>query len=423
MSFSQTTATDKISNLTKRIRIIQGGTSASKTISIILFLIAMAQTDHEPTLTSIVSESFPHLRRGCIRDFLNIMQTHHYFKDAQWNKSESTYTFETGSKIEFFSADQAAKLRGGRRDRLFINEANNVSLEAFNELEVRTKEFVFIDYNPTTEFWAFTDIMPKRNDWEQIILTYLDNEALDISIVDSIEQRKQNKAWFQVYGMGLLGEVETRIYKGWQIIDEVPFEARLERFAIDFGYTNDPTAIVAIYYYNGGYIIDELAYQNGLVNKQIAGIIKAQPRLVMTIADSAEPKSIDELRLEGLTVLPSKKGQGSILQGIQFVQSQQISMTKNSINVIKEYRNYVWITDKDGKIINEPDHLFSHAMDSIRYGLNSINNPNKIAAYTHYPTSSQPRNNITPFQRILTDNLPPELKEEKKFAYTHTPRL
>ena len=409
--------------MSARIRIVQGGTSASKTISILLYLIAMAQTDETPTLTSVVSESFPHLRRGCIRDFLNIMQAHKYFKDAQWNKSESTYTFETGSKIEFFSADQAAKLRGGRRDRLFLNEANNITFEAFNELEVRTKDFIFIDYNPTTEFWCFTDIEPKRDDWEKIILTYLDNEALDDNIVNSIEQRRTNKAWFQVYGLGLLGEVETRIYKGWQIIDEVPFEARLERFAIDFGYTNDPTAIIALYYYNGGYIIDEIAYQNGLVNKQIADIIKAQPKRVMTIADSAEPKSIDEIRLEGVTVIPSKKGQGSILQGIQFVQGQQISVSKNSTNVIKEYRNYVWITDKDGKIINEPDHLFSHSMDAIRYAINSINNPNKLTAFTHYPNSSLPRNNNNAFQNIPQSDLPNEMKEEKKFAYTHVPKL
>ena len=220
-----------------------------------------------------------------------------------------------------------------------------------------------------------------------------------------------------------MGEVETRIYKGWQIIDEVPFEARLERFAIDFGYTNDPTAIIALYYYNGGYIIDEIAYQNGLVNKQIADIIKAQPKRVMTIADSAEPKSIDEIRLEGVTVIPSKKGQGSILQGIQFVQGQQISVSKNSTNVIKEYRNYVWITDKDGKIINEPDHLFSHSMDAIRYAINSINNPNKLTAFTHYPNSSLPRNNNNAFQNIPQSDLPNEMKEEKKFAYTHVPKL
>ncbi len=352
------------------------------------------------------------------------MQAHKYFKDVNWNKSESTYTFETGSKIEFFSADQSDKLRGARRDRLFINEANNISLDAFNQLEVRTKEFVYIDYNPTTEFWAFTDIMPTRDDWEQIILTYLDNEALSPEIVASIEQRKGNKAWFQVYGLGLLGEVETRIYKGWQIIDEVPFEARLERFGIDFGYTNDPTAIVAIYYYNGGYIVDELAYQKSLINKQIADIIKFQPKRVITIADSAEPKSIDEIRLEGVTVLPSVKGKDSVMQGIQFVQGQQISVTKNSTNVIKEYRNYVWITDKDGKIINEADHLFSHSMDAIRYAITSIRNPNQTTAHVHYAQSSAPRNNLNPTQGFQhMKELPPELKEQPKFAHTHVPRL
>lgn len=421
--FSETTATNRIQAMTRRIRIVQGGTSASKTISILLYLIAMAQTDDVATLTSVVSESFPHLRRGCIRDFLNIMQAHHYFKDANWNKSESTYTFETGSKIEFFSADQAPKLRGGRRDRLFLNEANNINFEAFNELEVRTKEFIFIDYNPTTEFWSFTDVEVNRNDWEKIILTYVDNEALDANIVASIEQRRNNKAWFQVYGLGQLGEVETRIYKGWQIVDEVPFEARLERYAIDFGYSNDPTAIVAIYYYNGGYIIDEIAYQNGLVNKQIADIVKATEKKSIVIADSAEPKSIDELRLEGLTVLPSKKGPGSILQGIQFVQGQKVSMTKNSINIIKEYRNYVWITDKDGKIINEPDHLYSHAMDAIRYGINAITNPNRNAAHVHYPgASATPRNNLTPFQRP-TDLAPELMEQAAKVAYTHYSKL
>ncbi len=416
----------------KRIRIVQGGTSASKTISILLFLIAMAQTDSVPTLTSVVSESFPHLRRGAIRDFLNIMQAHKYFKESCWNKSESTYTFETGSKIEFFSADQGDKLRGARRDRLFINEANNITLDAFNQLEVRTKEFVYIDYNPTTEFWAFTEVcgcgkegcIGQRTDTEHIILTYLDNEALSTEIVDTIEQRKGNKAWFQVYGMGLLGEVETRIYKGWNIIDEVPFEARLERFGVDFGYTNDPTAIVAIYYYNGGYIIDELAYQKSLINKQIADIIKFQPKRVITIADSAEPKSIDEIRLEGVTVLPSVKGRDSVMQGIQFVQGQQISVTKNSTNVIKEYRNYVWITDKDGKIINEADHLYSHSMDAIRYAITSIRNPNQTIAHVHYPSSSMPRNNLSPVQSFQNvKDLPPELREEKKFAYTHVPKL
>jgi len=409
--YSRTTATNKICSLTKRIRVVQGGTSASKTISILLYLIAMAQSDKTPTLTSIVSESFPHLRRGVIRDFLLIMTEHRYFRDDLWNRTDSIYTFETGSKIEFFSADQPSKLRGARRDRLFLNEANNMPYEVFEQLEVRTKEFIFIDYNPTVEFWALTELVGQREDVEFIILTYKDNEALDKSIVDSIEQRKGNKQWFRVYGEGLLGDVETKIYTGWQVIDDVPFEARRERYGLDFGYTNDPSAIIALYYHNGGYILDEVAFQKGLSNKQIADIIGNQEgRKAIVIADSAEPKSIDELRLYGLTVLPAKKGKDSVKQGIQYVQTQKISVTKRSLNLLKEYRNYVWQMDDDGKILNEPDHLFSHSMDAVRYAFSSLKNPLQASAHVHYSNAAAPTDHGMPTQG-------------KKFAYIHVPTL
>lgn len=378
--FSITTATQKIAGLTKRIRAIQGGTSASKTISILLYLINAAQTDKTPTLTSIVSESVPHLKRGAKRDFENIMKEHRYWKDSCWNATDSIYTFETGSQIEFFSTDNGDKLRGARRDRLFINEANNNTFEAFQQLEVRTKGYCFLDWNPSTEFWFYTDVLGKRDDVEHIILTYKDNEALDPAIVNSLEQRKGNKAWWQVYGLGQLGEVETRIYRGWQVLDEIPHEARLERYGMDFGYSNDPTAIVAIYYYNGGYILDEICYQKGLQNNQIASVLQNQPKAIV-IADSAEPKSIDEIYSYGITVLPANKGKGSVLQGIQYVQQQQISVTKRSVNLLKEYRNYVWITDKDGRIINEPMDLFNHGMDGTRYGLESLKPKTDIVDY------------------------------------------
>lgn len=368
--FQLTTATEKIAQLNKRIRAVQGGTSASKTISILLLLIHSAQSDKTPTLTSIVSESFPHLKRGVMRDFLNIMQQHRYYKDDQWNRSDFIYTFETGSKIEFFSADQPSKVRGPRRDRLFINEANNVPYEAFDQLEVRTKESIYLDWNPTTEFW-FYDQVVNRDDTEHLIITYLDNEALDPQIVASIEQRKNNKAWWRVYGEGKLGEVETRIFTGWQIIDEIPHEAKLERYGLDFGYTNDPTAIVAIYKYNGGYILDEVTYQKGLSNKNIADILLNQPK-ALVIADSAEPKSIDEIRSYGVNILPAVKGPGSVNQRIQWLQEQQVSITKRSTNGLKEYRNYVWVTDRDGKILNIPIDLFNHFLDAAGYGTQTL---------------------------------------------------
>jgi phage terminase large subunit len=370
--FRITTATQKIRKLSKRIRAIQGGSSASKTISIVLYLIDQAQRDEKPTITSIVSESLPHLKRGVMLDFLNIMQQHNYFVDARWNKSDFTYTFETGSKIEFFSIDQPRKVRGPRRDRLFINEANNTPFESFEQLEIRTKEFIFLDWNPTNEFWFYTEVQGKRDDVDHLILTYKDNEALEASIVKSLEQRMNRKGWWQVYGLGQLGEVEGKIYKGWQIVDELPFEARLERYVIDFGYTNDPTFIGALYYYNGGYIVHQLAFRKGMSNKMIADVILNQEKLALVIADSAEPKSIDELRGFGLQILGAEKGKDSVVHGIQMVQDQKMSITKSSVDVIHEYRNYLWVTDKDGKILNEPEHTYSHSMDGIRYGIVSL---------------------------------------------------
>lgn len=380
MIFQRTTATNKLLKLTKRIRGVSGGTSASKTISILLWLIDYAQST-QGELISIVSESFPHLKRGAIRDFLNIMESHKYFDDKQWNKTDYTYVFPTGSKIEFFSADQPGKVRGPRRDILFINEANNIHYETYTQLEVRTRKIIWLDWNPVQEFWWYTDVAPTQ-DVDFVILTYLDNEALEQSIIDAIESRKGNKNWWKVYGEGQLGEVEGKIFTGWEIVDEIPHEARLERYGLDFGYSNDPTVIIAIYKYNDGFILDEIEHRKGLSNRQIADIILAQEAKALVVADSAEPKSIDEIKSYGVSITPAIKGQGSVLQGIQYVQDQKISMTKRSLNLIKSYRNYLWQTDKEGKIINTPDHLFSDAMDAVRYGFsNYMGNINEYKDY------------------------------------------
>jgi phage terminase large subunit len=279
-----------------------------------------------------------------------------------------------------------------------MNEANNCTFEAFTQLEIRTKKGIYIDYNPTNEFWAHTDLIGREN-VDFIILTYKDNEALDPQIVKALESRQNRTEWWKVYGLGQLGEVEGRIYKGWQIIDEIPHEARLERYGLDFGYTNDPTAIVAVYYYNGGYILDEVCYQTGLLNKQIADILKGVP-LSVVIADSAEPKSIDEIRQYGITVLPTPKGKDSVRQGIQQVQWQKISVTKNSVNLIKEYRNYLWGIDKDGRFIspNMPEKgQADHALDAVRYAITSIKVPNTadVIAQMRNRIATQRRNILT----------------------------
>jgi phage terminase large subunit len=337
----------------------------------VINLVLSVYYDKKKTLTSVIAESTPHLKRGALRDFKNILQDHNYWKEDNWNATDSIYTFETGSQIEFFSADQSDKLRGARRDRCFMNEANNMSLDAFDQLEVRTKDFIFLDYNPTNEFWVYTDVMGKREDVEHIILTYKDNEALSPEIIQSIEARKGRKGWWQVYGEGQLGELEGKIYKDWEIIDEVPHHAKLERYGLDFGYSNDPSSIIAVYYYNGGYVLDEIIYQKGMSNKQIADAILNNIQ-ALVIADSAEPKSIDDIKGYGVSILPAEKGPDSVRNGIQLVQDQRISVTKRSLNIIKEYRNYLWETDRDGKILQTPEHQFSHSMDAIRYALVSL---------------------------------------------------
>lgn len=397
--FYQTTATKKIAKLKKKIRVVQGGTSASKTISILLYLIAKAQSDKKKTLTSVVAESTPHLKRGALRDFKNIMQDHNYWKDNSWNSTDSIYTFETGSQIEFFSADQSDKLRGARRDRCFMNEANNMTLDTFDQLEVRTKEFLILDFNPTNEFWIFTDVIPQREDVDYIILTYKDNEALSEEIIKSIEARKNRKGWWQVYGEGQLGEVEGKIYRDWVIVDEIPIEARLERRGLDYGYTNDPTAIVDIYKWNDAFILDEVAYQKGLSNKQIADIILNQEDNVLVVADSAEPKSNDELALYGVNIMAANKGKGSVNHGIQIVQNQKILITKRSTNIIKEYRNYMWMTDKQGKIINTPEDLWNHMMDAIRYAMETMNLSDGHSEIDEYLRAQARRNATTNFSR------------------------
>jgi phage terminase large subunit len=371
--FKAVTATHKLLKLDKRIRAAAGGTSASKTISILLILIDKAQSK-KGLLISVVSESLPHLKRGVMRDFINIMEGHNYFKETNWNRTDFIYTFETGSRIEFFGVDSPDKVRGPRRDILFMNEANNCPLESFEQLEVRTKDEIWLDWNPTNEFWFYTEILPYRTaDLDFITLTYKDNESLDPNIVRSIESRKHNTGWWKVYGLGELGEVEGKIYKDWAIIDEIPHEARLERYGLDFGYANDPASLVAIYFYNGGYIVDELLHRTHMPNRKVADYINnsVNPNALI-IADSAEPKSIAEMQEYGLNIIGAQKGPGSRNQGIQYVQDQRMSVTKKSTNVIKAYRNYMWRTDKDGTIINIPDHSFSDAMDAIRYGMESL---------------------------------------------------
>jgi phage terminase large subunit len=396
-TFVETTATVKTKNLNKRIRLLAGGMRASKTISILLYLIARAQTDKIPTLTSIVSESMPHLRRGAMRDFQTILTAHHYWDDSRWNASNFIYTFETGSKIEFFSADQSSKIRGPSRDRLFVNEANNISQESWEQLLFRTREFAFADWNPVGNFFLYDDYQLEDKDGPEslddrvdfLILTYKDNEALEDTIIEDIERKaKLNPGWARVYAEGKRGEMEGKIFTNWKIIDEVPHEARLEVRGLDFGYAQDPSALCDIYSYNGGYIIDELVHRKGMLNRQLADVIlNQQDPNVLTIADSAEPKSIAEMAEYGVNIMGvEKKGTGGLNftnSAIQFVQGQKFSITKRSLNYIKSYRSFMWQTDKDGRIIPKYDHFMSDAMMSVVYGMTNFA-PRQVEEVTEY---------------------------------------
>jgi len=380
--FKETTATKKVFAMRKRIRAVAGGTSASKTISILFWLIDYAQSVRGELIT-IVSESYPHLSKGVMLDFENIMKQTKYWDDNRWHTTNHVYTFETGSKIEFFSVDTYGKAHGPRRDVLFINEANNLDYKIVDQLITRTRKIVWMDWNPSEEFWFYTEMKPSRSDIDFVTLTYLDNEALDPITVAEIESHKNNKAWWQVYGLGQLGEVEGRIYTGWQIIPEIPHNARLARRGLDFGYSHDPAALIDVYEYDGGYILDEQLYQKGMSNQALSEFVKnLENPQTMIIADSAEPKSIDEMKMYGVNVIPATKGQGSLNQRIQLVQGKRISVTKRSVNTIKEYRNYFWMTDKNGLILTSPEPGNDHAMDAMGYAIASLN----------------VRTNITPFK-------------------------
>jgi phage terminase large subunit len=320
----RTTAINKILGLNKRIKIIQGGTSAGKTFGIIPILIDKA-TKTPGIEISIISESIPHLRRGALRDFLKIMKWTNRFVQERFNKSLLKYEFANGSFIEFFSADDASKLRGARRDILYINECNNVNFEAYNELSIRTKKEVYLDFNPANEFWVHTELKDE-GDADFIILTYKDNEALDNSIIQQIENNrlKAKKSrywanWWKVYGLGELGMLEGVIFSNWKTIDLIPEEAKLIGIGLDFGYTNDPSAIIEVYKYNDKRIINEKRYQTGLLNSHIAKILEPN---VPVYADSAEPKSIADIQRFGITIKGVTKGKDSINYGIDVMQRQ-----------------------------------------------------------------------------------------------------
>ena len=375
MAFGKTTSYYEIKKLKKRIKVVQGSSSASKTVSILLILIDYA-TRHPDKLISIAGVNMPHLKRGAKRDLKNILTENNYwdyYKIIE-NKAESTFTFFNGTVIEFLALDEG-KARGARRDVLFVNECNLIDYETFNQLEIRTKESIYIDYNPTSEFWAHTELVGVRDDVDFIIVTYKQNEALDDAIVQALERRRHNKNWWRVYGEGQIGELEGLVYSGWTGIDKVPDSAELIGYGLDFGYTNDPTAIVCVYKHEGGYLLDEICYRTGLFNKDIAEIIKQHNlQSVLGVGDSSEPKSIAEISSEGINLIGATKtshdkGKTYNQWAISKIQEMKIYYTNSSINLRKEYLGYMWASDRTGKKLNVPMDGNDHILDAMKYRL------------------------------------------------------
>ena len=383
MQVTRTIALDKLQKLNNRVKIIRGGTSAGKTICILLILIDYAIRNKGREI-SVVSESIPHLRRGAFKDFLGLLKGLNRYKDVQLNKSTLKYTFTNGSYIEFFSTDQPDKLRGARRTDLYINECNNVPFDAYQQLVVRTSGNIWLDYNPSSLFWVDKELIGKP-ETDFITLTYKDNESLPDNIVKEIEKARDKsktstywKNWWRVYGLGEIGNLEGACIPDWKEIDKIPNEARLLGHGMDFGYSVDPTTLISLYKWNEAYIFDEVLYKKGMLNSDISRFLDQRQITENITADSAEPKSIAELQGYGHKITGVSKGRDSVVYGLNLINQNEIYVTSNSKNLKRELQGYVWATDKEGQQLQKPTGSHPDCIDAARYILmDTLENPNK----------------------------------------------
>lgn len=353
-------------NNDKRIIVNKGSTRSSKTWSLLQLLYLIAYKSETPRLISIVSESMPHLKRGCIRDFQNMLTKDRLWDIKDWNATDKIYKIGK-SKIEFFSADDPGKVHGPARDILFINECNNIGYETYRQLAIRTTETIFLDYNPVEDFWVDEKVLIRP---ESVLIhsTYLDNEFLTKVQIEEIESNKHDTNWWNIYGLGITGSREGYCIKNWRQVDEMPSDYKYRWVGLDFGFTNDPTAIVDVRLSEGQLWVDEICYKSGMTNPMIADELRINNLLDLQVtADSAEPKSIAELRALRCKVDPAEKGADSVISGIDILNRYTVNVTKRSLNLIKEYRNYKYKQDKDGNYLNTPIDKHNHGVDATRY--------------------------------------------------------
>ena len=374
MTLQETTALRKIRALKKRIRIVQGGTSAGKTYDILLDELNEALVQNG-ILTTIMSDTMPNLRHGAMRDFLKICHETNVWDVAEWNSTYSTLTLPNRSIIEFYSADSEDAL-GARRDRLFINEANRITKEAFDQLEVRTEQKITLDFNPVNQFWAH-DLL-TRPDVDFVKLNYLDNEALSQNIVNALELRKGDGTsnWWRVYGMGEIGSLEGNVYEGWIPVDDIPQSAVLKRYGVDFGFSNDPTAVVAVYEDEDEslYLKTELCDIKILTPVLIEKLKKLPDALF--VCDNARPEIIAEMQANGLRAIGSNKTAGEKMNGkrynIELVMRRKIHYLRTDTELEREYLTYAWRKKRTGEIIDEPQDGNDHIMDALAYAVRDM---------------------------------------------------
>lgn len=388
IEFPITTAFEKHQKAKTKIVISQGGGRSGKTFSILQLLILYCLSNNDK-IVSVVAENIPFLKRGALRDFQNIMTTSGLWTQRRFNKSDNIYRFHTGSIMEFFSVESPGRALGSARDVLFINEGNHIHYETAFQLMARTRIKTYIDFNPTFEFWVHEEILNNKffeDEFEIVKTTYKDNEELEKAIIDlMIARGKKDINYRRVYIEGELGSVEGVIFPNFKLInfidDEIRDKAKQQYLSLDFGYSKDPAAICSVYILGDekkpvvDIYVDEVLFETGYNNIQLAKVIKQniQKNNYKVIADSSEPKSIDEIYSRGLNILPADKGPDSINYGINLMKDANIYVTKQSINLIKELRNYKWATDrygrpqKDAKGRPVPVDIWNHCIDGIRY--------------------------------------------------------
>ncbi len=358
-----------------KIVINQGGTRSGKTYSLLQLLIVKA-FKHKGKVFTIVRKSLPSLKMTAYRDFFEILNNLDLYSETDHNKSDYTYTLN-GNLFEFVSLDQPQKKRGARRDFLFCNEANELTWEDFFQLLVRTTDKIWLDYNPSDSFHWIYDKLLVRDDVTYIQSTYKDNPFLEQTIVDEIERLQgTDDDYWRIYGLGERGLSRATVFQ-FNVVDDP--KGQLVSFGLDFGFTNDPTSLVQVYKDGDDLYIHEMMYHTQLTNSDISDKFAelGLTRYDEIWADSAEPKSIEELHRFGWNIKPTAKGADSIMAGIDILKRHKIYVTKGSDNTIREFQNYKWQEDKNGNLLNKPIDKFNHAIDAVRYAtFNRLSKPN-----------------------------------------------